>query len=223
MPARHAKQPSKAPLCSAKKPLNQMPRPCNLLMSHQNFDHGGLTKPLVLFLGVTLSLVVSGCATRSREEAEPTPTPGEMDAMYQEAPVEEPQGEMPPPPAEEVAALPPAEAEPEPQPEPEAPEPTPTRTPKPAKIGKSYVVVKGDSLWLISGKPVAFSNYFMWPLIFKANRRKIIDPDLIEPGQKLSWKPNYSREESEDAIQKAQDTPAYVPHFTPRKSLPVKY
>lgn len=138
-----------------------------------------------------------------------------MDANFQ-APAEEPQGDTPPPPLEEAAALPPVEEE-------TAPEPKATKTPKPVKIGKNYIVAKGDSLWLISGKSVAFNDNFKWPLIFKANRKKIVDPDLIEPGQKLSWKPNYSKDEADDAVQKAKDTPAFVPHFRARKSLPVQY
>jgi hypothetical protein len=64
---------------------------------------------------------------------------------------------------------------------------------------------------------------FRWPLLFKANRDQIADPDLIEPRQDLSYKKQYSSEEIEDAIRKAKETPPYVPHSTPRKSLPVKY
>ena len=87
----------------------------------------------------------------------------------------------------------------------------------------SYIVKKGDSLWKISGKSKVLGDSFRWPLLFKANRDQIEDPDLIEAKLDLSYKTSYSQEEITDAVQKAKDTPAFVPHDSPRKSLPVKY
>lgn len=55
-----------------------------------------------------------------------------------------------------------------------------------AKMGAaadSYKVVRGDSLWRISGKSEVYGNPYQWPLIYKANRDKIKDADLIYPGQ----------------------------------------
>lgn len=55
-----------------------------------------------------------------------------------------------------------------------------------AKMGAaadSYEVVRGDSLWRISGKSEIYGNPYQWPLIYKANRDKIKDADLIYPGQ----------------------------------------
>ena len=54
---------------------------------------------------------------------------------------------------------------------------------KAAPATMSYNVVRGDHLWGISGKPTIYGNPYSWPLIFKANRDKIKDADLIEPGQ----------------------------------------
>jgi hypothetical protein len=121
--------------------------------------------------------------------------------------------------------------EPVPTPEPMAaatpqaePTPIPPRpTPVPTAVPNSYIVQPGDSLWRIAGDPVVFGNSFRWPLLFKANRDQIIDPDLIEPAQDLTWKHSYSYPELEDAEQKAKDTPPYVPHVRPRKQLPLKY
>ncbi len=96
-------------------------------------------------------------------------------------------------------------------------------TPTPAPSMDSYVVKRGDSLWKISGKDKVLGDAFRWPLLYKANRDQIEDPDLIEPKQDLSYKKDYSQSEIDDAVQKAKDTPPYVPHSTPRKSLPVKY
>lgn len=47
----------------------------------------------------------------------------------------------------------------------------------------SYTVSRGDSLWGISGKGDVYGNPYQWPLIYKANRDKIKDADLIYPGQ----------------------------------------
>lgn len=52
--------------------------------------------------------------------------------------------------------------------------------------GASYTVVRGDSLWRISGKQEIYGNPYQWPLIYKANRDKIKDADLIYPGQNLA-------------------------------------
>lgn len=50
----------------------------------------------------------------------------------------------------------------------------------------TYAVVKGDSLWRISGKAEVYGNPYAWPLIYKANADKIKDADLIHPGQELA-------------------------------------
>lgn len=50
-------------------------------------------------------------------------------------------------------------------------------------VVSSYQVVRGDSLWRISGKEEIYGNPYQWPLIYKANRDKIRDADLIYPGQ----------------------------------------
>jgi len=50
----------------------------------------------------------------------------------------------------------------------------------------SYMVERGDNLWSISAKDDIYGNPYQWPLIFKANREKIKDADLIYPGQDLS-------------------------------------
>ena len=99
----------------------------------------------------------------------------------------------------------------------------PLPTPMPTAVPHSYVVKKGDSLWKISGEPDVQGDNFRWPLLFKANRDQIIDPDNIEPAQDLTWKDNYDLQEVEDAVGKAKETPPYAPHAGPRKQLPLKY
>lgn len=47
----------------------------------------------------------------------------------------------------------------------------------------NYTVVKGDYLWKIAKKDEFYGNGFAWPVIYKANRDQIKDPDLIYPKQ----------------------------------------
>lgn len=96
-------------------------------------------------------------------------------------------------------------------------------TPAPTPHRNSYIVRKGDTLWGIAGDSVVQGDNFRWPLLFKANRDQIIDPDLIEPAQDLTWKENYNTDEIGDAVSKAKETPPYAPHSAPRKQLPLKY
>ncbi len=46
-----------------------------------------------------------------------------------------------------------------------------------------YTVVKGDCLWNIAKKKEHYGNGFAWPVIYKANRDQIKNPDLIYPKQ----------------------------------------
>ncbi len=86
-----------------------------------------------------------------------------------------------------------------------------------------YSVRKGDSLWRISGKDSVYGDSFKWPLLFKANRANIDDPDLIYPRQALKVSKKFTEEEETDAVGKAKETPPYEPHSEPRKKLPIKY
>lgn len=52
-----------------------------------------------------------------------------------------------------------------------------------AKLPTSYTVVKGNCLWWISEFKEIYNDPFMWPMIFKANRAKIKNANLIYPGQ----------------------------------------
>jgi nucleoid-associated protein YgaU len=61
---------------------------------------------------------------------------------------------------------------------PAAPQPTAT-----TGLGKTYVVVKGDSLSKIAKREYGDAN--KWRTIYEANKELIRDPDLIYPGQEL--------------------------------------
>jgi hypothetical protein len=59
-----------------------------------------------------------------------------------------------------------------------------------------YTVVRGDHLWGIARKPQHYGNGFAWPVIYRANRDKIKDPDLIYP-QQVFTVPQLTEEEKE--------------------------
>lgn len=58
----------------------------------------------------------------------------------------------------------------------------------------SYTVVKGDCLWNIAKKKEHYGNGFAWPVIYKANRDQIKNPDLIYPKQTFKI-PNLTEDE----------------------------
>lgn len=101
-------------------------------------------------------------------------------------------------------------------------EPTPVATVA-AAPGMKYVIKKGDTLWAVSSMNKIYQDPFQWPLLYKANRDQVADPDLIEVGQELDVRKDISATEKEDAIQKAKDTPPFKTHTAPRKTLPLKY
>jgi nucleoid-associated protein YgaU len=55
-----------------------------------------------------------------------------------------------------------------------------------APTSAEYTVVRGDCLWRIAKKQEFYGNGFAWPNIYKANRDKIKNPDLIYPKQQLT-------------------------------------
>jgi LysM repeat protein len=95
-----------------------------------------------------------------------------------------------------------------------AAEPTPAAAepvaePMAAPASDTYLVVRGDSLWKISGKPDIYNNPYHWPLIYKANRDKINDADLIYPGQELTIERGSSQDEIDAAVNHAKTRGAW--------------
>lgn len=153
-----------------------------------------------LFAAVlTSTLITMGCSGNKRIEGSDAP--------------------LPPPTAQDAVAPPPLAA---PSPEATIAEP-PAPTAVPANPPSKYIVVKGDTLWDISEKSLAYHDYFQWPLIFKANRDQITDPDLIYPKQEFSINHDWSDADITKAKNDASATPKYVPHTKPRNTLPVDY
>ncbi len=50
----------------------------------------------------------------------------------------------------------------------------------------TYVVMRGDYLWRISGKKDVYSDPYQWIKIYSANRDQIRNPDLIFPNQSFT-------------------------------------
>jgi nucleoid-associated protein YgaU len=180
----------------------------------------------LLTIVVLGGLLAAGCAGKRRiegaeEPVQPSTTPTPVIVAAVPTPTEQPA--PPPPAAEEPAppAPPEVKAEPTPTPEPEAP-PAPA-PPEAENNCTNYIVVKGDTLWDIAKMDLAYKDNFQWPLIFKANRDQIKDPDLIYPKQEFCIRHDFTQAEIEKARNDASDTPKFVPHTKPRETLPIDY
>ena len=116
--------------------------------------------PLILVIGIFL--IFSGCAIFKKKEVVKVKQP-------------------PPKKVEKV------EEKPQPKPTPVVEKPTLTPMQeyelKYSKLPTSHTVVKGECLWWIAEYKNIYNDPFMWPLIYKANRDKIKNPNLIYPGQ----------------------------------------
>lgn len=53
----------------------------------------------------------------------------------------------------------------------------------PRGLPYKWKVYKGECLWKISSYPEVYGNAAKWPMIYRANKDKIKDPDLIYPNQ----------------------------------------
>lgn len=169
------------------------------------------SKAILIVAAMTLALAV-GCTGKKRIEGVEVPNPPQSSEIVVAVPTAPP----PPPEATPTPEPPPpvvAEATPEPTPEP----------PPPANPCNKYIVVKGDTLWDISGTGSGYKDNFQWPLIFKANRDLITDPDLIYPKQEFCIRQDFTAEEISKSRKDASDTPVYVPHTKPREVLPLNY
>lgn len=86
-----------------------------------------------------------------------------------------------------------------------------------------YRVKKHDTLWAIAAKKSVYGDAFEWPLLFKANRDKIQDPDLIYPKQTFKIETQVDPLDVKNAEKAASETPKYVPHDKPQKPSSVDY
>jgi nucleoid-associated protein YgaU len=75
------------------------------------------------------------------------------------------------------------------------------------RVLTEHVVIKGETLWWIAEYKQVYDDPFKWPLIYKANRSQIKDPDLIYPDQvfKIARKPEIDDEMIAEAIKFAKN------------------
>lgn len=171
----------------------------------------------MLVIAVLTGIMAVGCAHKQRIEGEEVPTAPQSNETIAPPPMA-PEVEAPPAVATEAPTATPAPAQVEAPPAPE-----PTKAPEPTNPPSKYIVVTGDTLWGISGMDISYKDNFLWPLIFKANRDQIKDPDLIYPKQEFSIRHDFNLDDINKAKKDASDTPKYVPHTEPRETLPVDY
>jgi hypothetical protein len=93
-----------------------------------------------------------------------------------------------------------------PAPEPAAAEPAPLAQ---APADDSYTVMRGDHLWGISAKGSIYGDPYQWPLIYRANRDRIEDADLIHPGQVLTIRRGVSSADVDAAVRHARNRGAW--------------
>ncbi len=161
-----------------------------------------MKRNLVLVI-MLMALFAFGCA---KKEVQTTPEP------KKEPVVEEKQSE---PIVEEEVVV-------EEQEEEEIVEPTPMEVYEAnyASLPTEHKVKKGECLWWIAEYKDVYNDPFMWPLIYKANRGKIENPDLIYPDQVFSIPRKFDLKEVKQSRQKAG---APQPHTPPKKAqIPAK-
>jgi nucleoid-associated protein YgaU len=73
----------------------------------------------------------------------------------------------------------------------------------------TYRVVRGDSLWRISGRSEVYGDPYQWPLIYKKNTDKIQDADLIYPDQRLDIQTHPTESARDRATQHARTRGAW--------------
>ncbi len=74
----------------------------------------------------------------------------------------------------------------------------------------SWTVVEGNNLWGIASEEEVYNVPEKWPLIYKENLDKIMDPDLIFPGQVFTIPRNSSASEVDAAINHAKTRGAWT-------------
>jgi LysM repeat protein len=75
--------------------------------------------------------------------------------------------------------------------------------------GSSYTVVSGDNLWNIASSSSIYGDPYKWPLIYKANKSKISDADLIYAGQVFDIDQSPSSSEVSAAVNHAKTRGAW--------------
>ena len=75
----------------------------------------------------------------------------------------------------------------------------------------TYQVKQGETMRDIARRHEIFNDTFMWPLIYKANRDQIRDPQMVFPGQRLAIPRDLSLDDIIQARKQANASPPYLP------------
>ena len=76
----------------------------------------------------------------------------------------------------------------------------------PKSKSTSYTIIEGESLFTIAGRKKVYGDALLWPLIYKANRDQIKDPQQIYPGQRLTIPRDVTDLEMEEARNTARES-----------------
>ena len=87
-----------------------------------------------------------------------------------------------------------------------------TDTAKKNSVGSAtqYIVGQGENLYSIANKRKIYNDGLLWPLIYKANRDQIKDPEQIFPGQHLSITHQHSEQEKDTARETARNSGIFI-------------
>jgi LysM repeat protein len=104
----------------------------------------------------------------------------------------------------------------EPEPAPKVVQPTPMEIYEStyASLPTEHKVVKGECLWWIAEYKQIYNDPFMWPLIYKANRDRIKNPDLIYPSQIFTIPRDFTLDELKKSRRQAGAPKPYLPPET---------
>ena len=82
--------------------------------------------------------------------------------------------------------------------------------PKKQRHISTYIVGNGENLYSIAAKSNTYNEGLLWPLIYKANRDQIKDPQQIFPGQSLTIPRNHTDSEKETARETARESKIFL-------------
>jgi len=82
----------------------------------------------------------------------------------------------------------------------------------------SYTISEGENLFVIAARRKVYGDALLWPLIYKANRDQIKNPQQIYPGQVLTIPRNVSDEEKEQARTTARESTIFSAPQAPQKT-----
>jgi nucleoid-associated protein YgaU len=83
----------------------------------------------------------------------------------------------------------------------------------------TITIEKGQTLWGIAQSESAYGKACNWPLLYKANKADVQDPDLIYPGQVLKVPQEVPAVERDNACKASTKVGPYEPHSKPRTDI----